>query len=71
MPKFKLEMSFGLDQALAAMGMPDLFDSTNADLSNITGDKSLHVSAVIHKAFVEVFAYNNTLSVLPQRKDCR
>ncbi len=54
MPKFKLEMSFGLGDALGAMGMPDLFDGSKADLSNITGDKSLHVSAIIHKAFVEV-----------------
>ncbi len=55
MPKFKLEMSFGLDKALGAMGMPDLFDAKKADLSNMTGDKSLCVSAIIHKAFVEVF----------------
>jgi serpin B len=54
MPKFKLEMSFGLSDALAAMGMPDLFEGDKADLSNITGDKSLCVSAVIHKAFVDV-----------------
>ena len=47
-------MSFCLNDALGAMGMPDLFDGNRADLSNMTGDKSLHVSAVIHKAFVEV-----------------
>uniref|UniRef100_A0A914WK99 Serpin domain-containing protein n=1 Tax=Plectus sambesii TaxID=2011161 RepID=A0A914WK99_9BILA len=54
LPKFKLEMSFGLGEALSSMGMSDLFDCNKADLSNITGDKSLHVSAVIHKAFIEV-----------------
>uniref|UniRef100_A0A914WFU5 Serpin domain-containing protein n=1 Tax=Plectus sambesii TaxID=2011161 RepID=A0A914WFU5_9BILA len=54
LPKFKLEMSFGLDETLSSMGMSDLFDSNKADLSNITGDKSLCCSAVIHKAFVEV-----------------
>uniref|UniRef100_A0A914XD56 Serpin domain-containing protein n=1 Tax=Plectus sambesii TaxID=2011161 RepID=A0A914XD56_9BILA len=54
LPKFKLEMSFGLGETLSSMGMSDLFDSNKADLSNITGNWSLHVSAVIHKAFVEV-----------------
>ena len=54
MPKFKLEMSFGLSEALTAMGMPDLFEGDKADLSNITVDERLYVSAVIHKAFVEV-----------------
>uniref|UniRef100_A0A914VIU7 Serpin domain-containing protein n=1 Tax=Plectus sambesii TaxID=2011161 RepID=A0A914VIU7_9BILA len=54
LPKFKLEMSFGLGETLSSMGMSDLFDCNKADLSNITGDKSLHVSAVIHKAFIEV-----------------
>uniref|UniRef100_A0A914XFR4 Serpin domain-containing protein n=1 Tax=Plectus sambesii TaxID=2011161 RepID=A0A914XFR4_9BILA len=54
LPKFKVKMSFGLGETLSSMGMSDLFDYNKADLSNITGDKSLHVSAVIHKAFVEV-----------------
>uniref|UniRef100_A0A914VJC2 Serpin domain-containing protein n=2 Tax=Plectus sambesii TaxID=2011161 RepID=A0A914VJC2_9BILA len=54
LPKFKLEMSFGLGETLSSLGMSDLFDCNKADLSNITGDKSLHVSAVIHKAFIEV-----------------
>uniref|UniRef100_A0A914WHB6 Serpin domain-containing protein n=1 Tax=Plectus sambesii TaxID=2011161 RepID=A0A914WHB6_9BILA len=54
LPKFKVVMSFGLGETLSSMGMSDLFDYNKADLSNITGDKSLHVSAVIHKAFVEV-----------------
>uniref|UniRef100_A0A914XKF0 Serpin domain-containing protein n=1 Tax=Plectus sambesii TaxID=2011161 RepID=A0A914XKF0_9BILA len=54
LPKFKQEMSFGLGETLSSMGMSDLFDYNKADLSNITGDKSLHISAVIHKAFVEV-----------------
>jgi len=36
------------------MGMPTVFNPVHADLSGITGYKSLYVSQAIHKAFVEV-----------------
>jgi serpin B len=35
------------------MGMPDAF-SGRADFSGMTGDKELFISAVIHKAYVDV-----------------
>uniref|UniRef100_A0A914VDW4 Serpin domain-containing protein n=1 Tax=Plectus sambesii TaxID=2011161 RepID=A0A914VDW4_9BILA len=53
-PKFKIEQSFKLNDTLSSLGMTDLFDPVMADLSKITGDKDLVVSAVIHKAFIEV-----------------
>lgn len=49
-----MEQSFKLNDALSSLGMTHLFDPANADLSKITGDKDLFVSAVIHKAFIEV-----------------
>lgn len=53
-PRFKLEDTFSLSSILQSMGMADAFDATKADFSGMTGDQSLHISEVIHKAFVEV-----------------
>ncbi len=53
LPKFKMTGQFGLAQTLAALGMTDAF-SASADFSGLDGARDLYVSAVIHKAFVEV-----------------
>ncbi len=53
MPKFKFESSFSLNQALAALGMPDAF-GMEADFSGMTGSPDLFISSVVHKAFVDV-----------------
>ena len=53
LPKFKLTSQFGLSKVLAKMGMPDAF-SSRADFSGMNGKKDLYISAVIHKAFVDV-----------------
>ena len=53
-PKFKIESQFSLGQTLALMGMPDAFDPELADFSAMVGHKELYISAVIHKAFLEV-----------------
>jgi len=53
LPKFKLESSFGLSKVLASMGMPDAF-TREADFSGMTGGRDLYISAVIHKAVVDV-----------------
>ncbi|MGA2171774.1 MAG: serpin family protein [Sedimentisphaerales bacterium] len=52
-PRFKLTSEFSLAETLSAMGMPDAF-STKADFSGITGNRDLFISAVVHKAYVEV-----------------
>ena len=52
-PKFKMETEYRLPESLAAMGMPMAF-STAADFSGMDGTKSLFISDVIHKAFVDV-----------------
>jgi serpin B len=36
------------------MGMASAFDPSTADFSGMTGGKDLFISAVIHKAFVDV-----------------
>ncbi len=52
-PKFKATQEYELTGALSAMGMRDAF-SHNADFSAMTGNKDLRISAILHKAFIEV-----------------
>jgi serpin B len=54
LPKFKLSSEFRLDKTLGDMGMPSAFAEGEADLSGFTGQRNLHLQAVVHKAFVEV-----------------
>ena len=52
-PKFKMTSQFSLADVLKSMGMKDAF-SSDADFSGINGKRDLFISAVIHKAYVEV-----------------
>jgi len=52
-PKFKATSQFSLASVLASMGMKDAF-SQDADFSGMDGKKDLFISAVIHKAYVDV-----------------
>ena len=52
-PRFKLEDQFSLSTSLASMGMSDPFVRGKANFEGISGDKSLFISEVLHKAFVE------------------
>jgi serpin B len=54
LPKFRSTSQFELADALESLGMKSPFDASLADFSGITGGKDLFLSAVIHKAFVEV-----------------
>jgi serpin B len=53
LPRFKVTAQCRLDRALQQLGMTDAF-TERADLSGITGRRDLFVSAVLHKAFVDV-----------------
>jgi serpin B len=52
-PKFKMTSQFSLASILKSMGMTDAF-SPDADFSGMDGKRDLFISAVIHKAYVEV-----------------
>jgi len=54
LPRLTVEAGFRLKEALSALGMPSAFVKGKADLSGITGNRDLFISAVIHKAFVQV-----------------
>ena len=52
-PKFKLTSQFSLASVLQSMGMTDAF-SSSADFSGMDGQRDLYISAIIHKAYVDV-----------------
>ena len=53
MPKFKITQQFELGGTLAAMGMPQAF-TASANFSGMTGNRDFFISAVIHKAYIDV-----------------
>jgi len=53
-PKFKMTSQFSMASVLKSMGMTDAFAPREADFSGMNGRKDLFISAVVHKAFVEV-----------------
>jgi serpin B len=54
LPRFKLTSAFSLSSVLAAMGMPLAFDEKQADFSGMSTEEKLYISAVLHKAFVDL-----------------
>ena len=54
LPRFTVESSLNLGDALRALGMKDAFDQTKADFSGMDGTRNLYIQAALHKAFVKV-----------------
>lgn len=53
LPRFKMQTSFSLNEALAQLGMKNAF-SNAADFSGINASRNLYLSAVVHEAVIEV-----------------
>lgn len=53
LPRFKIEAEYELARPLTALGMQEAF-GVRADFSRMTSAEDLFISAVMHKAFVEV-----------------
>ncbi len=54
LPKFRMSSGFGLGDTLRALGMKDAFDPEKADFSGMDGSHWLYISAVLHKAYIDV-----------------
>jgi serpin B len=54
LPRFKITQQFELSSTLKDLGMKSAFDGNSADFSGMTGDKSLAISAAIHKAYIDL-----------------
>jgi len=55
LPSFKMTQQFGLRDKLGAMGMVQAFQERAANFSGMSDDpRGLFISAVIHKAFIDV-----------------
>ena len=53
LPKFRITYNLRLDETLKKMGMVDAFGD-NADFSGMDGTDVLFISAVFHKAFIDL-----------------
>jgi len=53
MPRFRVDAGFMLKDTLESLGVRTAFTPA-ADFSGITGDEPLHISAVVHKAWIDV-----------------
>ena len=53
LPRFRVDASFMLKDTLEALGVRTAF-TTKADFSGITGEEPLSISAVVHKAYIDV-----------------
>lgn len=56
LPRFRItpRESVDLVPSMRALGVEQAFDEARADLSGITGNRNLVVSAAVHRAFIEV-----------------
>lgn len=54
LPKFKVTAEFKLNDVLKEMGMKDAFVFGKADFSGMATSEKLYITAVLHKAFVDV-----------------
>ena len=54
LPRFTMTSQFSLKDVLQSMGMTLAFDEDKADFSRMSRSEQLFISAVVHKAFVDV-----------------
>jgi serpin B len=53
-PRFKMDWSGNLNEPLKALGMRDAFPEGHHDFENMTPDRSVCITEVLHKSFLQV-----------------
>ena len=54
LPKFELEFSSQLNEALQKLGMKEVFNPAKADLTGMRKEGNIYISKVIHKTYLKV-----------------
>ncbi len=54
MPRFKYDFELQINNVLKKMGMQKAFNSLQSDFTNISDDRDLFISSVVHKSFIDV-----------------
>ena len=54
LPRFKTSTQFELNSLLQSVGITSAFNPQTADFSRMTGGRDFYISAVLHKAYVDV-----------------
>jgi serine protease inhibitor len=54
LPRFKTSTQFELNSMLQSVGITSAFNPQLADFSGMTGNRDFYISAVLHKAYVDV-----------------
>ncbi|ODN02111.1 Serpin B9 [Orchesella cincta] len=60
LPRFKIEQTFDLSQALRAVGVVDLFDEVAANLTDFSEKPGLAIGSARHKSYLEVSEQGST-----------
>ena len=68
LPKFKLHYESPLRETFEKLGMTDMFLPHKADLNEISDEPGLHVSDIVHKAFIEVNEEGTEASAITSKK---
>jgi serpin B len=54
LPRFRVETQASLKKLLGTLGMPSAFEGATADFTGMSVAEPLHISDVVHKAFINV-----------------
>ena len=54
LPKWTMDWTVELSEAMKSLGAADAFDPDAADFSGMDGSRNLYITAALHKAYVEV-----------------
>ncbi|XP_068624251.1 serine protease inhibitor 77Ba-like [Battus philenor] len=62
LPRFKISSNQVLNRPLSEMGITDIFDSSKASFKSLTTANDIFISAIVHKAEIEVTEFGTVAS---------